>query len=161
MNQLRIKVLEIAKAQVGIKESPAGSNKVKYNTWFYGKEVSGAEYPWCGTSVSWIFDQAEINLGKVGFLRGFAGCPYAVANVKKWGRIVTVPLPGDVTFYDWNGDGRFDHTGIFDKDLGGGKFAAYEGNTAIGNDSNGGEFMYRDDRKYKNAIFVRPNVYKD
>ena len=78
----------------------------------------------------------------------------------KWGRLVTVPAVGDVVFFDWNGDGRFDHTGIFVKDLGKGLFQAVEGNTAFGNDSNGGEVMLRSDRKYKNAIFVRPNVLK-
>ena len=40
-------VLAIAAWQVGVLESPAGSNKVKYNTAFYGREVSGNAYPWC------------------------------------------------------------------------------------------------------------------
>lgn len=40
-------VLRIAVAEVSVKESPADSNKVKYNTAFYGREVSGSSYPWC------------------------------------------------------------------------------------------------------------------
>lgn len=156
------KIIEIALSQIGVKEQPAGSNKVIFNTWFYGKEVfdgdkPGAKYPWCGAFVSWCFDQAGFNLGTIDYKRGFAGCPYAVRNLKKWGRMVTVPQPGDVVFFDWQGDGIFDHTGIFVKDLGSGLFQAVEGNTAIGNDSNGGEVMLRE-RKYKNAVFVRPHV---
>ncbi len=157
---LRRRVLEIAEKEIGTKEMPAQSNEVKYNDWFYDKRVSGPDFPWCGTFVSWLFDHAGINLGKIGYLRGFAGCPYAVANVKKWGRIVTQPLPGDVVFFDWNGDGRFDHTGVFVKDNKGGFFRSIEGNTAFGNDSNGGEVMIRE-RTYKTAIFIRPYVYKD
>jgi hypothetical protein len=151
------KVIEIAKTQVGVKEEPSGSNKVKYNTWFYGKAVEGPNYAWCGTFVSWSYAESGKPLGTIDYLKGFAGCPFAVRNMKKWGRLVTVPQSGDVVFFDWNGDGTFDHTGLFDTDLGGGFFQSVEGNTAIGNDSNGGEVMIRK-RSYKFAIFVRPRV---
>lgn len=50
-------VLSLARGEIGVKESPAGSNQVKYNTWFYGREVSGAAYPWCMAFVQWVFDQ--------------------------------------------------------------------------------------------------------
>ena len=149
------KIIELALAEVGTKELPPNSNKVKYNTWIYGKEVFGPQYPWCGAFVSWCYYMAGMPIQKAGLKRGFIGCQYAVANIKKWGRLVTVPKPGDVVFFDWNGDGKFDHTGIFVKDNGSGLFQSVEGNTAFGNDSNGGEVMIRE-RKYKNAIFVRP-----
>ena len=45
-------VVATALAEVGIKESPAGSNKVKYNRWFYGRNVSAF---WCCTFVCWCF----------------------------------------------------------------------------------------------------------
>jgi hypothetical protein len=154
---MRDVIVRICTEELGTKEDPAGSNCVKYNTWFYGKPVHGKVYPWCGAFVSWVFAEAGIQLPRIGYLRGFAGCPYAVENLKKWGRIVTKPLPGDVVFFDWNGDGRFDHTGIFIRDNRGGFFQSIEGNTAYGNDSNGGEVMLRE-RTYKTAIFVRPFV---
>ena len=44
-----------AMAELGIKESPKNSNRVKYNTWFYGKEVRGSAYPWCATFICWLF----------------------------------------------------------------------------------------------------------
>ena len=34
------KILEIARSQIGTKESPAKSDNVKYNTAYYGREVS-------------------------------------------------------------------------------------------------------------------------
>lgn len=156
-------IIRVASAEIGTSESPAGSNKVKYNKWFYGKDVfdgdkQGSKYPWCGAFVSWVFDQAGLNLGVIDYRKGFAGCNYAVTHLVKWGRLVTIPMAGDVVMYDWQGDGKFDHTGIFVKDLGSGLFEAIEGNTAFGNDSNGGQVMRRADRKYKSAIFIRPHV---
>ncbi len=150
----RDKILEIAGKEIGIVESPAGSNQVKYNDWFYNKV--GYAGAWCGTFVSYVYAFAGVPLGVIDFKKGFAGCQYATRNLKKWGRIVTVPEPGDVVLFDWQGDGRFDHTGIFVRDLGSGLFESIEGNTAFGNDSNGGKVMRRCDRKYKPAIFVRP-----
>ena len=45
-------VIATARSQVGIKESPKNSNKVKYNEWFYGKNQSAY---WCCTFVCWVF----------------------------------------------------------------------------------------------------------
>src|SRR5690349_20617643 len=101
-----MKIIEIAQPEIGTKESPPNSNQVKYNEWFYGKPVSGPSYPWCGTFVSWCFSFAGKQLPNIGYKKGFAGCQYAVTNVKKWGRIVTVPQAQDVVFFDWNGDGH-------------------------------------------------------
>jgi len=150
------KILDIAIGEIGVIENPPNSNSVKYNDWIYGKKISGSAYPWCGAFVSWCFYMAGFPIQKAGLKKGFVGCQYAVSNLNKWGRLVTVPKPEDIVFYDWNGDGKFDHTGIFEKDLGKGLFSAIEGNTAFGNDSNGGQVMRRADRKYKYSIFVRP-----
>lgn len=49
------KLLDIANGELGIKESPPNSNNVKYNTWFYGRPVSGKDYPWCCVFISYIF----------------------------------------------------------------------------------------------------------
>ena len=54
----------------------------------------------------------------------------------------TEPLPGDIAIYNWHG-GLPDHIGIVEEYLGGGKFTRDRGNTAVGNDSNGGEVMRR------------------
>ena len=48
-------IVATALSQVGVKESPKNSNNVKYNTWFYGKEVRGSAYPWCMVFVCWCF----------------------------------------------------------------------------------------------------------
>ena len=35
-------LLDIARRQIGTSESPPKSNNVRFNTWYYGREVSGA-----------------------------------------------------------------------------------------------------------------------
>lgn len=152
----RQKILDIASKEIGYAESPAGSNLTKFGKWF---GLDGKA--WCGQFVSWVYDQAGKNLGVVDFKKGFAGCQYATNNISKWGQQVTIPISGDIVFFDWQGDGAFDHTGIFVRDLGKGYFESIEGNTSFKNNSNGGEVMKRADRKYKNAIFVRPKVLVD
>lgn len=61
-------VVGTAYSQLGIKENPKNSNHVKYNTWYYGKEVKGDAYPWCMTYVEWDFahvlEKAEKPIGK-------------------------------------------------------------------------------------------------
>ena len=51
-------LVKIAQAENGTKEN--GTNNVKYNTWFYGHEVDGSNYPWCAVFVSWCADKAGI-----------------------------------------------------------------------------------------------------
>ncbi|MFL9844728.1 CHAP domain-containing protein [Flavobacterium rhizosphaerae] len=150
----RQKVVDAALAEVGTKETPANSNKTKYGAWFGLNGVA-----WCGIFVSWVFDRAGVPLGNVGYLRGFAGCQYAVAHLSKLGTITKEPQLGDIVFFDWNSDGRYDHVGIFHswKDRKAGLFCTIEGNTAIGNDSNGGQVMRRV-RSAKVALFVNPKV---
>ena len=53
--QTAARLVQIAAGQVGVKESPANSNNVKYNTWYYGRKVSGADYAWCAAFVCWCF----------------------------------------------------------------------------------------------------------
>jgi hypothetical protein len=143
-------IVEIAKKQIGYKENPPNSNKTKYGAWFSLDAV-----PWCGIFVSWVYDKAGKNLGKIGFMKGFAGCQTAVAHFRKHGKITTNPVEGDIVFFDWNNDGRHDHTGIFVRWLDNDLFETIEGNTSLTNNSNGGEVMQRV-RNKKVAIFVHP-----
>lgn len=50
------RILARAQAEIGITEYPPNSNNVKYNTWFYGRQVSGKNYPWCAAFISYIFN---------------------------------------------------------------------------------------------------------
>ncbi|MCC9066275.1 CHAP domain-containing protein [Flavobacterium piscisymbiosum] len=143
-------ILRIAEKEIGQSEKPANSNKTPYGKWFGLDGVA-----WCGIFVSWCYAQAGFQLPKIGFLKGYAGCQTAVAYFKKVNQITNDPVEGDIVFFDWNADGRYDHTGLFVKWINDKEFQTIEGNTAVGNDSNGGNVMKRV-RKNKNVIFVHP-----
>jgi hypothetical protein len=49
------RLIAIASGEVGTTEYPPNSNNVKYNTWYYGRQVQGKNYPWCAAFVSWLF----------------------------------------------------------------------------------------------------------
>lgn len=147
-----MKVIEIAAKEIGYTEVPAGTNKTKFGKWFGLDGVA-----WCGIFVSYCYDKAGYPLGNIGFSKGFAGCQTAFAYFKKTKEITTTPNPGDIVLFDWNSDGRYDHTGIFVRDIDGKSFLTVEGNTSLTNQSNGGQVMERT-RMYKHAIFVHPKV---
>ena len=101
-------LLRIATAEIGTKENPAGSNKVKYNTWYYGREVSGKAYPWCMVFVQWVFDRAGIAVPIK-----TASCGALLNAAKSSGRAVKGGYRlGDVVIYDFDGNGSTDHCGI-------------------------------------------------
>lgn len=142
-------VIEVAEKEIGITESPKNSNKTKYGKWFGLDSV-----PWCAMFVSWCYAQAGRQLPKIGFAKGFAGCQTGYAYFKKNNWFTETPQEGDIVLFDWNGDGRYDHTGLFVKWIDAVHFQTIEGNTSLTNQSNGGEVMRRV-RANKNVLFVR------
>ena len=60
--------------------------------------------------------------------------------------------------FDWNEDGRFDHTGIFVKKIDENTFETIEGNTSLKNQSNGGNVMKRVRNFNKGVVFVHPKT---
>lgn len=145
---IRNKIIDIAKKEIGYSEQPG--NKTKYGKWF---GLDGV--PWCGIFVSWVYAKAGVPLPKIGFDKGFAGCQTAYEFFKKKGMITKNPKPGDIILFDFNGDERFDHTGLYIDGL---NLATIEGNTSHKNQTNGGSVMPRV-RNLNNVIFV--NVLRD
>jgi CHAP domain len=147
------KIVEIASKEIGTKESPMDSNLTKYGAWF---GLNGM--PWCAIFVSWCYAMAGNRLPKIGFTKGFAGCQTAIKYFKDNNRITKNPIAGDLVFFDFNNDNRYDHVGIFDSWNDEKSFYTIEGNTSLKNQSNGGEVMRRiryKNRKYK-VLFVNP-----
>lgn len=126
-------LLNIARAELGYKETPAGSNLNKYGKW-YG--LNGQ--PWCVIFVMWVFARAGVNLPT-----RTASCTTlrdAAIAAECW--VTGDYRKGDIVIYDWHGNNTPDHCGIVDE-VEGATVAAIEGNTAVGNDSNGGAVMRR------------------
>lgn len=145
------KLVEIAVKELGTKESPPNSNKVKYNTWYYGREVSGSAYPWCMVFAQWCIDQAGLVLPVK-----TASCGAFLNAARKAGEAVYTDFrPGDVVIYDFDRNGTTDHCGIVES-VNGATITAIEGNTAVGNDSDGGEVMRRTRNIYQIVGAWRP-----
>jgi len=150
-------LLDIARAQLGITEQPAGSNKVKYNTWYYGRAVSGSAYPWCMAFVQWCCHEAGVTLPVK-----TASCGALMRAAKKAGCWETKGFrAGDVVIYNFPGGAATDHCGIIesaDKST----VTAIEGNTsAAGSQSNGG-MVCRKKRPLSQVVgVVRPTFDKE
>lgn len=152
-------LLELARSQLGVKESPPGSNRVKYNTAYYGREVSGPQYPWCCAFIWWLFREA----GASGLFFGgqkTASC----TTLRNWyrGRGQSVPAaeakPGDLVFFVFDGgkSGGMNHIGVCER-AEPGYITTIDGNTGTGSEANGGAVMRRRRAlKYVGGV-ARPN----
>ena len=126
-------LLAIAVGELGVKEAPSGSNKVKYASW-YG--LNGQ--PWCVMFVMWVFARAGVALPA-----RTASCGALLRAAQAAGRWVTSGYrPGDVVIYDFPGGAATDHCGIVET-AADSSVTAIEGNTAVGNDTGGGAVMRR------------------
>lgn len=146
----------LAATQVGISENPPSSNNVRYNTWYYGREVSGGSYPWCMVFVQWVFAQVGVALPQ-----RTASCGSLMRAAQKSGEWVTADYrPGDVVIYDFPGGAATDHCGIVET-AEAETLTAIEGNTAEGNDANGGMVMRRSRSLRLVAGAVRPRYEEE
>ena len=151
-------LLAIARKQLGICENPPSSNNVRYNTWYYGREVMGSAYPWCMVFVQWVFAQAGVKLPV-----RTASCGALMNAAKAAGCWVTAGFkPGDVVIYDFPGGAATDHCGIVETELPDYGVQAVEGNTSqSGSQSNGG-MVCRKNRPGKYIVgAVRPVFDKE
>lgn len=139
-------VLKVARSQIGVKESPAGSNNVKYNTEYYGRVVSGGNYDWCAVFVWWTFKEAGCSELFFGGKKS-AYCPsiadYYIAKGQTVGK--DEGKAGDIVLFDFNDNGTSDHIGFIEEKNPDGTYTTIEGNTG-GN----GQVMRR--TRYKSDI---------
>lgn len=110
-------ILAGAKRELGTAEI-GNTNQVKYNDWYYGRHVEGADYPWCMAFVQYIFAHYGTAL------------PYKTASCSallNWYKqhkpeaVKTTGQPGDIVIYSG-------HTGIYETAGGAKDFVAIEGN---------------------------------
>lgn len=161
---LRIRAFQKARAEIGTKEHPANSNRVKYSTWY------GLIGPWCAMFNTFCYVEAG---SKESFRKGqrYASVPRMIqaARGHDWKMIVITKdqvKQGDIVTFDWEGNGMgksewlSDHVALFDRwtNKSKGLFKTIEGNTAIGNDSNGGAVMRRDRQMRHVSCFIRAEI---
>jgi len=153
-------ILSLARDELGVKESPMGSNQVKYNTAYYGRAVSGSAWAWCCTFIWWLFkagDASDLFYGG----GKTASCTTLMKYYRVQGQIVTDPRPGDLVFYNWKGaKSTAVHIGVVESIDADGDIIAIEGNTSIESDDNGGKVMRRNRKRSVCIAFARPKYSK-
>ena len=136
--------MNLALSQLGVREEPAGSNCVKYNTDYYGREVSGDSFPWCVVFVWWLFQKA----GAADLFFGgkkTASCSVLLLFAKRQGLFVRGGYrPGDLVFLRFSRERTSpEHIGLVKEVQKNGTLITIEGNTGVGNDANGGQVQQR------------------
>jgi CHAP domain len=125
------KALEQAITQIGTEESPHGSNRQKYGSW-YG--MNGV--PWCAIFASWSFAQSGYKTFRYSYVP-------AVHSDATYCRnrlcVIRTPRPGDLACFSFGGS-RDAHIEFFEKWINeGSTFYSVGGNTGASSFNNGGE----------------------
>ena len=165
------KKLKVAVGYLGTKENPPNSNRVLFSIW-YG--LIGA---WCAMFCSFV----GVKAGYKVYIKGkqWAYVPFMVMVARQGFIKYTItyrPVSGDDVAFDWNPPSVADHVGVYAEErdlkelapfalaeakakfgsLGTGDFWTVEGNTGVGNDSNGGNTMIRKRNKRQVQAFMHP-----
>lgn len=145
------KILDIARKEIGTKESPPNSNRTKYGRW-YGMDGN----PWCAMYTSWVYHTAGYPLPVIqsGAPSGAAYCPFIESYAKKHGQWHKEPKPGDLALFHF-GKREAVHIGIVES-VNGRNFSCIEGNTSVSNNANGGMVMRRSRHISQCRGFYRP-----
>lgn len=139
---LRVKAFQHFETHLGVKESPAGSNRCYASAWY------GLVGPWCAMAVTEAY---VVGASSKAFVKGsrYAYVPYLEGDARAGRNNLSItldPQQGDVVCFDWDNDGTADHVGLFDHWLvrSNGTFQTIEGNTSGSSNSNGGEVQRRE-----------------
>ena len=157
------RVVSVARAELGVTESPANSNRVKYWT-EYDPGFQGQ--PWCVVFVWWVFRTAGLS----GLFLG-GGRTANCGTLLRWYREQgwTVPVaearPGDIVILNFSGTQSADHCGIVAERVCTGEkyIRTIEGNTspgAEGSQDNGGCVALKYRAYYQIVGVCRPQ-YKE
>ena len=154
------KVIEIARAELGVTENPAGSNRVKYWTDF---DPAFQGQPWCAAFLWWCFREAGESAAFFGGAKT-ASCGVLLRWYKEQG--LTVPVeqvqPGDIVILNFHGTKDTEHCGLV-VDVDSRYITTIEGNTSPsdGSQSNGG--MVCEKRRYATQVVAvcRPKYKED
>ena len=114
-------------AMVAVAQSQIGNvgGEPYWSWWGYYDRVD-----WCAIFVSWVADQCGyLDAGVLPRMEGVL--PYVEWFIQhnQWQSRDFVPLPGDIIFFDWDGDGLANHVGIVAR-VEDGIVYTVEGNTA-------------------------------
>jgi peptidoglycan hydrolase-like protein with peptidoglycan-binding domain len=115
-------ILAYEASQIGTGESPPGSNRNKYTSWY------GQDGAWCFMFQCYAFDKLgalDLIFGKHAYVPAFKSIfnPHGQFHTGK-------PKSGDLVAFDFNRSGEPEHIGIVEKVISGSVIQTIEGNTS-------------------------------
>jgi surface antigen len=125
------RVLHAYRRELGTKESPRGSNRVRYATAY------GLIGPWCHEFISVVAKEA----GAGDIIPWAAYTPAGAAWFKARGRWHSTPKKGAIVYFEFPGMGRISHVGIVEAVHSDGSITTIEGNTDSSGGRTGGKVM--------------------
>lgn len=134
-------IINCAKKYVGVVEKY--NNNVIFNTEYYGRVVSGSQYPWCAVFCWYVYKECHASELFCGGQKT-ALCQFVLDYYRKRGQFFkTNPQPGDLVFFKFGVSSReTNHIGFVTEVLPNG-VKTIEGNTSDKNQNNGGMVMER------------------
>ncbi len=115
------RLIQVERAELGAAEQPPGSNRIRYNTDYYGRPVSGASFAWCVVFQWWCMQHAGIPTS----VFPKANNVFAVRDwYRRRGRFFASPLVGDLVIFSRS------HIGLVEKTLTGDRIQTIEGNSS-------------------------------
>ena len=140
------RLLDIERHEIGVKERPPNTNRgPRVDQYEATCGIKGE--PWCGCFQNWALDE-------LGYKGPRPPRPASVESWADWAKANHLTVghadPGDFVCFDWQHDGHPDHIGIVEDWP-----TTIEGNTSLGNQSNGGEVMRRTRSVGDVACFIR------
>ena len=127
-------LISVAKGEIG--QHDDGNNNVKYNTKYYGKAVSGGNYPWCCAFAWWCFNKAGLSQYFYGGNKTALSRTLMSYHNSKGEGMTNNFKAGDVLFINWTSKtGLAQHTAIAIEDQKGNTIKTVEGNISNSNKS--------------------------
>lgn len=133
-NPMRLRALDAARELVGVMEVGGNNAGPKVSAIIRANGGVGPE-PWCGDFVAFCYRKAGSKM---------VTRPWAAVRLLGWltgMKLLDGPQPGAIVIY------TFDHTGLVEKVLPGGRIQTIEGNTgptgAVSDSTTGGDGVYR------------------
>lgn len=107
------RVIAVAEGELGTTEWPPNSNNVKYNTEYYGRQVSGSPYKWCVSGLWWVYKHADEESAFFGGGRT-ASCGTLLRYYREMGQTVPVSQAerGDIAILNFSGTSDTEHCGL-------------------------------------------------
>lgn len=150
------RVISVARGELGVTESPPGSNRTKY-----GQAYGWDGVRWCVIFLWWCFHQAGLDYAFFGGAKT-ASCGTLLRWYREQGQTVPVSQvqPGDIVILNFHGTKDTEHCGLVEA-VDGIYITTIEGNTSKAASQSNGDRVCRKTRFLSQIVGVCRPAYKE